>query len=115
MAGLHSIHQRRVSDHIIIVATYVQTWWDVYTNSSLHHWFCFCPVCTHGTVRNAHGSFAENQKLQLLRSTYQKAVATPLLGVENVWKEYNQFENVSTITCIHVQWNLSIADTIGAT
>lgn len=51
--------------------------------------FCF---------RNVQGSFAENQKLQLLRSTYQKAVATPLLGVENVWKEYNQFENVSIVT-----------------
>ena len=55
---------------------------------------------TCGTLRNAHGSFAENQKLQLLRSTYQKAVATPLLGVENVWKEYNQFENVSTINIV---------------
>ena len=49
-------------------------------------------------LRNVQGSFAENQKLQLLRSTYQKAVATPLLGVESVWKEYNQFENVSIVT-----------------
>ena len=54
-------------------------------------------MCACGCLRNVMGSFAENQKLQLLRSTYQKAVATPLLGVENVWKEYNQFENVSTV------------------
>ena len=70
-----------------------------YWNDNWHgHDFSACIVICVLFLRNVQGSFAENQKLQLLRSTYQKAVATPLLGVESVWKEYNQFENVRIIT-----------------
>lgn len=41
----------------------------------------------------ASGSFAENQKITAVRRVYQKAVLTPIIGIEILWKEYIQFEN----------------------
>lgn len=46
----------------------------------------------------ATGSFAENQKITAVRKVYQKAVLTPIIGVEILWKEYIQFEqNINPI------------------
>ncbi|XP_064401775.1 cleavage stimulation factor subunit 3-like [Halichondria panicea] len=42
---------------------------------------------------DAQGTFAENQKSQALRKAYQRAVVTPLANLEQMWKEYNFFEN----------------------
>lgn len=39
------------------------------------------------------GSFAENQKITAIRKVYQKAVLTPIIGIEHLWKEYIQFEH----------------------
>jgi cleavage stimulation factor subunit 3 len=39
------------------------------------------------------GSFAENQKITAIRKVYQKAVLTPIIGIEVLWKEYIQFEH----------------------
>ncbi|KAI6649345.1 Cleavage stimulation factor subunit 3 [Oopsacas minuta] len=38
------------------------------------------------------GTFAETQKTNQLRKTYQRAIATALQGVENIWKSYSDFE-----------------------
>lgn len=47
---------------------------------------------------DATGSFAENQKITAVRKVYQKAVLTPIIGVEILWKEYIQFEqNINPI------------------
>lgn len=44
------------------------------------------------------GSFAENQKITAIRKVYQKAVLTPIIGIEVLWKEYIQFEqNINPI------------------
>lgn len=39
------------------------------------------------------GSFAENQKITAIRKVYQKAVLTPIIGIEVLWKEYISFEH----------------------
>jgi len=41
----------------------------------------------------AVGSYAENQKISAIRKVYQKAVMTPMISVETLWKDYIGFEN----------------------
>ncbi|XP_075156042.1 cleavage stimulation factor subunit su(f) [Haematobia irritans] len=41
----------------------------------------------------AVGSYAENQKITAVRRVYQKAVITPIVGIEQLWKDYIQFEH----------------------
>mmetsp|Transcript_5450 Transcript_5450/g.7210 ORF Transcript_5450/g.7210 Transcript_5450/m.7210 type:complete len:693 (+) Transcript_5450:163-2241(+) len=45
-----------------------------------------------GTMR-AETQYEAGQRMTALRKTYQKAVATPIHGVEELWREYQQFEN----------------------
>ncbi|XP_055388075.1 protein suppressor of forked isoform X2 [Condylostylus longicornis] len=46
----------------------------------------------------AVGSYAENQKITAVRKVYQKAVVTPAIGIEALWKEYINFEqNINPI------------------
>lgn len=42
---------------------------------------------------DAVGSYAENQKITAVRKVYQKAVLTPIIGIETLWKEYIAFEH----------------------
>lgn len=47
---------------------------------------------------DAIGSYAENQKITAVRKVYQKAVVTPIIGIEILWKEYITFEqNINPI------------------
>ncbi|XP_046802909.1 protein suppressor of forked isoform X2 [Lucilia cuprina] len=41
----------------------------------------------------AVGSYAENQKITAVRRVYQKAVITPIVGIEILWKDYIAFEH----------------------
>ena len=40
----------------------------------------------------ATGSYAENQKITAIRKVYQKGITTPIIGIENLWKDYVSFE-----------------------
>ncbi|KAJ2805131.1 mRNA 3'-end-processing protein rna14 [Coemansia helicoidea] len=40
-----------------------------------------------------HAPYEEQQKADLLREAYQRAVAIPMLRVEEIWKGYDAFEN----------------------
>lgn len=40
----------------------------------------------------AVGSYAENQKIAAIRKVYHRAVITPILNIELVWKDYTLFE-----------------------
>ncbi|CAB0001846.1 unnamed protein product [Nesidiocoris tenuis] len=40
----------------------------------------------------AVGSYAENQKITAVRKVYQKGVVTPMLKIENLWKDYMTYE-----------------------
>ncbi|XP_067035350.1 cleavage stimulation factor subunit 3-like [Acropora muricata] len=40
----------------------------------------------------AVGSYAENRKIITIRKVYQRAVVTPMLNLEALWREYNSFE-----------------------
>lgn len=63
--------------------------------------------------REALGSYAENMKIQAIRKAYQvcavqgcqwctlvillsfqQAIASPRLGIERLWRDYNSFEQV---------------------
>ena len=41
----------------------------------------------------ATSTWEEQQKNDLVRKTYQRAVVTPLNNIEILWREYNAFEN----------------------
>ncbi|XP_031552725.1 cleavage stimulation factor subunit 3-like [Actinia tenebrosa] len=41
---------------------------------------------------DAVGSYAENQKILTIRRVFQRAVTTPIINVEAIWREYNTFE-----------------------
>ncbi|XP_039154187.1 protein suppressor of forked-like [Drosophila simulans] len=46
----------------------------------------------------AVGNYAENQKITAVRRVYQKAVVTPIVGIEQLWKDYIAFEqNINPI------------------
>lgn len=46
----------------------------------------------------AVGGYAENQKITAIRKVYQRAVITPIINIELLWKEYTTFEqNVNPI------------------
>lgn len=40
----------------------------------------------------AVGSYAENQKITAIRKVYQRAVITPMLNIETLWKDYIAYE-----------------------
>ncbi|XP_035900462.1 protein suppressor of forked [Anopheles stephensi] len=47
---------------------------------------------------DALGSYAENQKITAVRKVYQRAVITPIIGIEHLWKDYIAFEqNINPI------------------
>ena len=37
--------------------------------------------------------YEEGQKITALRKVYQRAVETPMQNVEDIWKEWDQYEN----------------------
>lgn len=39
------------------------------------------------------GTWEDQQRMDALRKAYQRAVQIPLNNVEQIWQEYNQFEN----------------------
>lgn len=39
------------------------------------------------------GSYAESQKITATRRVYQRAIVTPMLGIETVWRDYCMYEN----------------------
>ena len=46
-------------------------------------------------LRGTHvtGSYAESQKITATRRIYQKAIVTPMLGIETIWRDYCLYEN----------------------
>lgn len=38
------------------------------------------------------GSFAENQRISHVRKVFQRGVVTPMSNIENLWKDYNTYE-----------------------
>ncbi|CDS37190.1 cleavage stimulation factor subunit 3 [Echinococcus multilocularis] len=39
------------------------------------------------------GSYAESQKITATRRVYQRAIVTPMLGIETVWRDYCMYED----------------------
>ena len=56
----------------------------------------FLNLCQDG---EAAGSYAENQKIMAIRRVYQRAVMMPLSNVEQLWRDYSTFEQVSLAGC----------------
>ncbi|XP_026478167.1 protein suppressor of forked isoform X2 [Ctenocephalides felis] len=58
----------------------------------IHSYSIWCDyICFLKSVE-AVGSYAENQKISAVRKVYQKAVVTPIIGIEHLWKDYISFE-----------------------
>ncbi|PAA82567.1 hypothetical protein BOX15_Mlig031030g1 [Macrostomum lignano] len=45
-------------------------------------------------LKNApvQGSYAESQKITAVRKIYQKAIVTPMVNIDQVWRDYSSFE-----------------------
>lgn len=64
----------------------------------LHSYFIWSDYIQFLKSVDAVGSYAENQKITAVRKVYQKAVVTPIIGIEVLWKEYITFEqNINPI------------------
>ncbi|GAA6008673.1 hypothetical protein JCM11491_003391 [Sporobolomyces phaffii] len=53
-------------------------------------WFEFINFLREGPTR---GTWEEQQKMDALRKAFQRAVQVPLNNVEQIWQDYNAFEN----------------------
>ncbi|XP_065896661.1 cleavage stimulation factor subunit 3-like [Dysidea avara] len=52
-------------------------------------WLEYCSFVKSGEVQ---GTYAETQKVTAVRKIFQRALGVPLISIEQVWKEYNIFE-----------------------
>ena len=60
-----------------------------------------CDSVVYVCCREAVGSYAENQRITAVRRVYQRGTVTPMHSVEQLWKEYCIYENVSiSIECL---------------
>jgi len=44
--------------------------------------------------RPAVGQYAENQRISAIRKIYQRGIATPMVGIEQLWNDYCAYEKV---------------------
>lgn len=49
----------------------------------------------------AVGNYAESQRISAVRKVYQRGICNPMLNIEQMWKEYCAFENVSNVSLTH--------------
>ena len=63
--------------------------------------------------REAVGSYAENQRITAVRRVYQRGTVTPMHSVEQLWKEYCIYENVS-ISVVSIHYMLFVGSEEGA-
>ncbi|VDP79559.1 unnamed protein product [Echinostoma caproni] len=47
----------------------------------------------HHAFKQVQGSYAESQKITATRRVYQRAIVTPMLGIETIWRDYCMYEN----------------------
>jgi len=62
--------------------------------------FCYNSRSSRYNIREAIGSYAENQRITAVRKVYQRGVVNPMLSIELLWKEYCAFEHVSSTAVI---------------
>lgn len=46
-------------------------------------------------IREAVGSYAENQRITAVRRVYQRGCVNPMINIEQLWRDYNKYEEVS--------------------
>ena len=54
----------------------------------------------------AVGSYAENQRITAVRKVFQRGVQNPMINIELLWKDYCNFENVSTLAGMLLVWDI---------
>ena len=45
----------------------------------------------------AVGSYAENQRITTVRKVYQRGCVNPMINIEQLWREYSQYEQVTSL------------------
>lgn len=43
----------------------------------------------------AVGSYAENQRITAVRRVYQRGCVNPMINIEQLWRDYSKYEEVS--------------------
>ena len=51
------------------------------------------------------GSYAENQQITAVRKVFQRGVVNPMINIEGLWKDYCQYEQVTTF--IFLIWSVN--------
>lgn len=53
---------------------------------------CSCHSCV---LREAVGSYAENQRITAVRRVYQRGCVNPMINIEQLWRDYSKYEEAS--------------------
>jgi len=84
LGGLHQLPQRSVSGFSC--------------NISKTHLFLSrlldVDVVVH-SFSEAVGSYAENQRITAVRRVYQRGCVNPMINIEQLWRDYSKYEEVS--------------------
>lgn len=46
-------------------------------------------------LREAVGSYAENQRITAVRRVYQRGCVNPMINIEQLWRDYSKYEEAS--------------------
>jgi len=63
-------------------------------------------------IREAIGSYAENQRITAVRKVYQRGIVNPMLSIELLWKEYCVFEHVRINVIVYLSVYLLFVDVL---
>lgn len=47
------------------------------------------------STSEAVGSYAENQRITAVRRVYQRGCVNPMINIEQLWRDYSKYEEVS--------------------
>lgn len=50
------------------------------------------------SIREAVGSYAENQRITAVRRVYQRGCVNPMINIEQLWRDYSKYEEVRDVT-----------------
>lgn len=85
LGGLHQLSQRSVRGSLF---NFMLTFAELASCLDANIWLCF--------NSEAVGSYAENQRITAVRRVYQRGCVNPMINIEQLWRDYSKYEEVST-------------------
>lgn len=83
LGRLHQLSQRSVSATLVSLAR---------PHKAPPPVDCSCHSCV---LREAVGSYAENQRITAVRRVYQRGCVNPMINIEQLWRDYSKYEEAS--------------------